>query len=372
MPIGQGDIAPVQNLVNALFQPGVRDYWSRLIPLANAASANNLLVAPGGVGPYLAPGAVAGGGAPPATAAAPPPQPPDAAVQDRVWLLNAAEQFAMFNQWWGIWNRGGGAPPAGAEPSDVALLDFLRDYILNPAPAGGPAGAPYVLWIPRTTYDGMVGDQVRLRLREYVAVPLWNAVAGAWAQAAVERFFTLLAAGAHMVVVHAPTDVAGLGLAVAPESFYDRFGLVLGPTSNAALFHSHYRGGWSLTNLYAAYAYPNTIVADAAPNPCPYIAAMLVGSTAYRVGGNYNTFFQLEGWPAFGTGGWHGADYNVHNATKWNLSTFGASIYSEKRGTTVFLAPANWNPQPQPGTLMAPYVGAGTPQGWLETALIRI
>ena len=66
------------------------------------------------------------------------------------------------------------------------------------------------------------------------------------------------------------------------------------------------------------------------------------------------------------------ADFDTHKATLWNISTYGASIYSEKRGTTIFLAPPGWNPQLRPGgTIMMNYVGADPRQAWLNTALVR-
>ncbi|CAE6703322.1 hypothetical protein R75461_06292 [Paraburkholderia nemoris] len=67
----------------------------------------------------------------------------------------------------------------------------------------------------------------------------------------------------------------------------------------------------------------------------------------------------------------------LYQQTLWNISTYGASAYSEKRATSIFLAPAGWTPQVYQTTLMMPYVGAyansnGTPQSWLNTSLVTI
>ena len=91
--------------------------------------------------------------------------------------------------------------------------------------------------------------------------------------------------------------------------------------------------------------------------------------------GTYNTFIQLEGWQAGGSR--HNADYATYQQTLWNISTYGASAYSEKRATSIFLAPAGWTPQVYQTTRMMPYVGAyaqsnGSPQGWLNPSLVTI
>lgn len=146
-----------------------------------------------------------------------------------------------------------------------------------------------------------------------------------------------------------------------------------------ATLHSHYTATY-VSNIGRGLIYPDFVTAETAPTrDCPFILAFLFGRTGAS---DANTYFQLEGWPAIGlTGGKrHMADYAVHDSTKWNISTYGASIYSEKRGLTVFLAPPSWDPNKilvernargSNPTIMVPYVGAGTRQGWLDTNLIR-
>lgn len=381
MPIGSNAVVappPAPNLLDDLFEPANRDYLLLLIELANLSSGVQMWNP--GVPAYLGawPAVPLGGGLPPLAPA------PAAAVTDRVTLLQSAERTAMLQQWWQIWSPPMGGPPGVA--SDQNLLAMIRNYIANPvAPVPGGGGGPvainnpYVMWLPRVAYDGILGNKMKFRLLDYQQVPLAPAAGGggwAWNQPNVESFLDLLSLGAHFVVIHAAADLATAGYPGVPASFYTTFANLLGGASAWARAHSHYSGAGGLTNLGAAYTYPATVNAETAPIPCPYIAAFLVGRTAWSLFNNpYNTFFQLEGWPATGVtgfGGRHGQDFATHQATLWNISTFGTSIYSEKRGTTVFLAPPGWNPQPQAGTIMMPYVGAETPQGWLDTKLVRV
>lgn len=380
MPIGTLDIPVVAGnataLVDSLFvsppgTPLARPFLAPLMQLANASSAFQALG--GATAPFFnlppAPPAVL-----PATAL---PNPAATPVQPFVSLLNPPELQAMLDTWWQIWSRAPGAPaPAGANASDVAFLDLLRDYLANPDGAG--AMPPYSLWVPNVLYDGMQGEQLKLRLLGYAAVALQ--AAGAWQAAAVQQLFTHLAFGAHFVVIQAASDLPPAP--PAPRCFYTTFANALGTQSRWARAHSHYSGsgpgglGRGLTNLLAAYAYPGVVNSEVTPANCPYLAALLIGRTAWGIGGDYNTFFQLEGWPTTGltgAGGRHGADFAAHTASKWNISTYGASLFSEKRGTTVFLAPPAWNPQPNAATIMAPYAGAKpAAQGWLDQALIRL
>lgn len=389
MPLGfpvPGGPAPyfvaTNPLVNQLFDPLCRRAGTQLVQ--RAASLGEV----GAASIAALTGDALAVGAPPVSQDYQPIAP-----ADKAWFLYASERQQLVDTWWAMWN---GAPPAPGWPahlaSDVNLLQALRDYILDPTNAGG-GGAPipanrYVLWVPEVAYDGMRFDapsssnRLALVLRGYQAVDLWNpAGPGAWDQANTYRFLNLLGAGAHVVVVTAQRDLAAAG--GARPDFYGYFTNQLGAQSRAALAHSHYSGAGGGTNLGAAWTYPGAITTETTPAPCPTICAFLVGRTAYSLLGNeFNTFFQLEGWPAT-VGGelWshlpggqptrHAADFAAHNASLWNFSTFGASLYSEKRGTTVFLAPAGWNPQAGGPTIMAPYVGAETPQRWLVKNLIR-
>jgi hypothetical protein len=397
MPIGQADVLiPAGNanlLVESLFDPPVsRQFLTPLIQLVNQSAAQNALAGPV-IPTYLGPPPPL---APPAAATAV-PFPALGAVPDFVSLLNQVEWQTLLDVWWQIWSNPAGGVVAHA--SDFNVISMLRNYLADPTvagviPPGGipatgfaavPLNAPYVMWLPQYSYDGTLGDQLKLRLTGYQSIPLATLVGGppalAWNQANVLRFLNLFACGAHFVVIHAPGDFAGMVAPPAAQPFYTQFGTLLGNQSTAARMHSHYSGypGLPLSNLGSSYAYPSLVNSETTPALCPYVVAMLVGRTAWAMfGNNYNTFFQLEGWPAYrvNPAGRHMADFKTHSATKWNLSTYGASLYSEKRGMTIFLAPAGWKPpggpQPDPATIMTPYVGAGTLQGWLDTKLVRI
>lgn len=403
MPIANADIpVPGGNasaLVDALFSTTggcapPRSLLESLINLANDRSGNNYLannIAAFLQAPVLPPPAAA------ARVAPPPPAAPPPLNTDLVSLLNPAEAQTMLRTWSDFWMPppAGGVAPLPIDPSDANLLGMLRGYIHDCTGTG--AVPPLVMWEPQLNFNGLTADgRLRLQLAGYNRSDFW--VAGAWSAPAVTRFLQLLAFGAHFVVIHAPQDLAPPPGAALPPAFFDEFVRLLGANSRRAKAHSHYGGLGPVTNIAAAYTYPAAVNTEATPAVCPYITAFLTGRTDWslrRVGAitwaatsEFNTFFQLEGWPATGLtggipqlgnsplgGGRHGADFNTHNATKWNISTFGASVYSEKRGTTVFLAPPPplWGPPaPAPGTtIMAPYTGANPRQAWLDGTLIQ-
>lgn len=390
-------------LVDALFSSGggcapPRNLLESLVNFANDRSGNNYVnnnIAAFLQAPALPP--------PPAAprVAPPPPAAPPPLNTDIVSLLNPAEAQNMLRTWVDFWIP----PPAGVaappiHPSDANLLGTLRGYIHDCTGTG--AVPPLVMWEPQLNYDGLTADgRLRLQLAGYNRSDFW--AGGAWNAPVVSRFLQLLAFGAHFVVIHAPRDLTPPPGAALPPAFFDEFVRLLGANSRRAKAHSHYGGLGPVTNVLAAYTYPSLVNAETTPPVCPYIAAFLTGRTDWSLEqtapynwaptDEFNTFFQLEGWPATGLtggipqlssvpllgrvagGGRHGVDFNTHNATKWNISTYGASVYSEKRGTTVFLAPPPplWGPPaPAPGlTIMPPYTGANPRQAWLDGTLIR-
>ena len=184
--------------------------------------------------------------------------------------------------------------------------------------------------------------------------------------------------GAHFVFVLDPTEV---GSETISPDFFDYMYDDSGVSNNLQnkVFDSHY----SFKGQNSGMSYPSTvIVQDTVPNPAPLMCAALIGPTvqpmygtsAYNSGQQRDDFFQLEGWRQFGTStsGWHNADYDSYNETLWNFSTYGACAFSEKRATALFLAPAGWEAVPTAGTFMPPYLGAQTPQSWLQTDLISL
>ena len=273
--------------------------------------------------------------------------------------------------WLAAWRRSQGDPydpasfghcPAGDRPFLAFLAGYLKSNTLSMfvprlAPAGtSPGGLPvYALG----GYDRS----------DFVA-------GGAWSYAAVEAFLRLLLHGAHFVAIHDPVDLPH-GPPVSP--LWAAFRAKLPGLRHDFLFpaigSSHYT---RVSNLCGWY-HPS-VTEERAPRPCPFVLSLLVGPTVPEVRcrpRSYASFMQLEGWELPDSvlrlpGSRHHRDYGMHDDTLWNLSTYGACAYSEKRATAVFLAPAAWAPRPTPGTFMPPYVGARTPQKWLQTDLVTL
>jgi hypothetical protein len=298
--------------------------------------------------------------------------------QKEAWLITDSEKNIILGCWLNVWNKTLQdmanpriiRPTAQIDqnllnrthPSDIDLITHLCKYINNHT---------LCMYVPILEKIEVVQNKVRYKLAGYAKKNI-NSIQGNAEH--VKDFLTLLALGAHFVIIDSTRDNGSTNLPKTP-SFYDTF-----PLNNAwALYHSHYAtviaskpisGG----NLKTAIVYPNLVSDDITPQLCPFIVSLLIGRTAWSLPliGDYNTFLQLEGWPQTGlTSARHGQDFKVHDETKWNISTYGACPYSEKRGATVFLAHARWNPQPNSGTIMAPYVGAETKQSWLDTSLIE-
>lgn len=267
---------------------------------------------------------------------------------------------------------------------DLGVLNFLKEYLVPTYPANQ---TPMTMWVPNWTYEG--GSLARYQLSGYTAVPL---VIGPvldtppWSADGVGALLTLLLTGAHFVAISATQDFVNQGITkYKSRSLY-------GALQKSKLpkrwdpANSHYRSEHKFNTT--GYYYPDNVEREWAQPGCGYIISLLIGSTVNDLDrslpeGTYNSFMQLEGWPyVLSDGGErHKADYETHQQTLWNISTYGACPYSEKRGTTVFLAPAPWTPQNYQTTLMMPYVGAyatraadGTPipQWWLNTSVVSL
>lgn len=272
-------------------------------------------------------------------------------------------QMARLLQFWvAWWTSGGGNPPETLPRTDAALLSALRGYIEKAAGTG-----PMVLWVPQLRW--LPGAQPAVyRLEGYRA---WHFVdgQGAWRPDAGEVFLSLLLQGAHLVAIHADAD---LPAGTRVQAFDDWFAST-GLPRRKSIGNSHYAGVVNTTGRYYL-----DVAGDFAPRDCGLLLAFLYGRTVNSelIGrGSYNTFMQLEGWQA-GVDR-HNADYGIHVDTLWNISTFGASVYSEKRAGAAFLAPPGWQPQVYQTTRMMPYVGAyavsdGQPQSWLHTGLVVV
>ncbi len=279
-------------------------------------------------------------------------------------------------------------PGIGPGPStfspDAALIQFLANFLV-PSPASA-ATPPLVMYVPKITYQNYVSSNgvtgPSYLLTGYQAYPFAGTDGRRFNAASVQTFLQLFLGGAHFVNIQADSDFRNLNPKHPPANtgrnlytaFQNQF-----PDNNtmagrhSCIGNSHYTktvntGGWYYGNQMGGWA----------ANGCGLLLALLVAATANK---QYNTFMQLEGWPADGDwwstgsikgGKRHGQDYAGYQKSLWNVSTFGATPYSEKRGTTIFLAPPPWVPNIYSDTYMMPYVGAEKRQGWLQTALVSV
>ncbi len=298
---------------------------------------------------------------------------------------------AIVAMWATYWLKGG---KGSCPPTDAVLIDQIKAFI-------GTATPPD-LWIPRLSVHAE-GPPAVLNLKGYDKIGFYKGSAGKdgkpqWSESTVTRFLTLLASGAHMVSICAADDLSAVGKDYDPAGdFYAGFAQATIERGNE-LGNSHYVGspglnvsGWYFLDIDGEDM-PATIAAvpGGGSQDAGLLDAFMTSATVTDAGGAlapglYNAFFQLEGWQQQGlTGGRrHMADYDSYKAVLWNIATFGASPYSEKRGTTVFLAPQGWTPEVTQVTCMMPYVGAYAvrsgpkdsdvaAQGWLNTDLVRI
>ncbi|MBR8433468.1 hypothetical protein [Burkholderia cenocepacia] len=246
--------------------------------------------------------------------------------------------------------------------ADAQLIDALKQYVSSASNAG-----PLTMWVPQIAWQAG-SDPAVFSLTGYRAFPFVDAQ-GNWNAATLSAFLTLLAAGSHLVAISATSDLPAGVTMQAFDSFMGASGLA----TSTDIGNSHYASVVNTTGRYYL-----SVGNDFAPANCGLILSFLYGRTVNNLltgAGTYNTFIQLEGWQAGGSR--HNADYATYQQTLWNISTYGASAYSEKRATSIFLAPAGWTPQVYQTTRMMPYVGAyaqsnGTPQGWLNTSLVTI
>lgn len=275
--------------------------------------------------------------------------------------------------------------PSTSNNPDWLILQCLANYI-----APGNGHPTMQMWVPEISYQG--GDPSVYELTGYQAFPLasYSGTSTAWDETNLKQFLMLLAGGAHFVAISADADFTSQGIDQYDSrplyTYFSQWGIA----QREDFANSHYKGSLTYNNTGLYYL---NITDEWAPRNCGLILSLLFGSTVNGSRnpptGQYNTFMQLEGWPASGaTGGdRHSTDYDNYKQTLWNISTYGAAPYSEKRATTVFLAPVKttpdapqWTPQVYQTTRMMPYVGAyatgtypnGSPQGWLNTDVVTI
>ncbi len=283
---------------------------------------------------------------------------------------------AVLNLWPGVVTS-----PVTTSP-DYDFIKFLADFVV-PSPASNST-PPLVMWIPEfkfvesVTSDGTTGP--KYQLLGYKSYPLSGGTVTRFNMDNVKQFLQLLMGGAHFVNIQADRDFAkcspstnvGRNLYNAFTSAFSDNGSISGRHSCTG--NSHYTNTVNTSGWY----YGNQM-GEWAASDCGLLLSLLVAKTA---DGQYDTFMQLEGWPAdtdwltgdgsLGGGPRHGEDYNAYKQTFWNISTYGATPYSEKRATTIFLAPAPWTPSISSSTYMMSYVGAETLQDWLQTAFVSV
>ncbi|MFC3282183.1 LysM peptidoglycan-binding domain-containing protein [Litchfieldella rifensis] len=235
------------------------------------------------------------------------------AKQRIVGNLREAWQHILFSS--------GDTVPEGYSPSDYAFLQALVEHvqshrIIMEEPSLGPDGSP-------TKNGGTT------RYRLYHTQEALDA--GNFSQRTeVTHFLERLLSGSHFVSQRASGSNGDFyrSLESSPAGDFTR----------RATGHSHYRRGVVLRD---GLVYPNTVTGDKAPETASLLSALLIGHTQRR-SPSADTFLQLEGWPARGlTGirGRHGQDFSVHRQTGWNISTYGASPFSEKHALAISLVP---------------------------------
>ena len=270
--------------------------------------------------------------------------------------------------------------PNPSRTPDAPLIAFLADF-LSPA---NTKIMPLTMWVPSFTYQGYVDTKnakgPKYQLTGYRAHHFRTTKDARFDWDSVKAFLRLFLGGAHFVNIQADKDFNAIKPKIlnTGRDLYDSFKKTF-PNNNTTggrhncIGNSHYAavvntGGWYYGNQMGEWASPGAGL----------LLALLVGRTADF---SYNTFMQLEGWPADGDwwddgslsgGERHGQDYAAYKNSLWNISSFGAAPYSEKRATTIFLSPGDWVPKICSDTYMMPYVGAGSKQKWLKTELVSV
>jgi hypothetical protein len=232
---------------------------------------------------------------------------------------------------------------------------------------------------------------------------------GAWSRAVVTHFLTLFLAGAHFVVIHGDND---LGPNHGVADFYASFAQLQG-VANAS--HSHYAMGIGIgsskiqTVALRGKCHPTLTLDQTVGNNLDKLATPANAVLLPVVLSDYtsdqpstrNSFFQMEGWPtgkpmysvsenvpmmgwlpqsvrtpitydnkpALAGGYRHGADFNTHGKSLWNISTYGACPFSEKRGGACFFAPQAWIDR-SPLRLYQGFGGRNSGHGWFHHAKV--
>lgn len=287
-------------------------------------------------------------------------------------FANSTSKGRVLSSWLGAWQAAQGDPQSYSyyQQDDYNLIAFLADYIKS---------NNLYLCVPDLDYQGVEHGTYKAvyknngyQRRTFRTNGAWNYGVvnsngsignGGYPDDTVANFLMHLYYGSHFVVISSPQDTNQ-----SVDLFYEKFQHSSGLEISWDKVNSHYSAS---TWVNTSGLYYLNITSDSEPSSNPLIAAFLAGRTADSSASN--TFFQLEGWQSHFpyVGGWHAADYDQHQNTIWNYSTFGACCYSEKRLTPLFLAPSDFNLTPNSNTKMPLYNGAGSVQEWMETNLIE-
>jgi hypothetical protein len=285
------------------------------------------------------------------------------------------EVYKIIPVWLATWQKAQGDPYSKidyghSQLTDQQTFEFLSNYIKQNTLS---------LYVPQIELVSLKSSTLPVyKLKEYKKLTFFEN--NKWNYESVSNFLELFLFGAHFVIIQHPKDLLQ-NTYVA--DFYQAFlSSKLFSSSRPNPGHSHYT---SFINS-CGYYFPSVKSDQALTESTPFNLSWLLGLTQSKA--NYysssaNVFFQLEGWQStvkdFGdildvieNKGRYNADYQKHEQTLWNISTYGACAYSEKRGTTIFLAPNNWMPKPNKKTIMPPYVGAESSQNWLHRDLVSV
>ncbi len=286
---------------------------------------------------------------------------------------------SILNAWLAAWQYSQGDSYSSSDfgncPSwDRSILSWLAGYIktnnLN-------------LCLPQLTYQGMKSGTTQAVYKNagYTSSPFLTSgkynygtvtsdghISGS--QPTVATFLKSLYYGAHCVAVSAPGDVGDSSV----QNLYNVLdGSTLITRHDSANSHYAYPLIVNGTQIWGNLTgfYYQSVTSQAAPGNDGLILSLLFGYTSDAIP---NTFLQLEGWqnqwPS--DNDWHQSDFDTHEATLWNFSTYGACAYSEKRSSPVFLAPSSFSLALDSKTKMPLYEGAGSVQAWMRTDLMEI
>ncbi len=302
---------------------------------------------------------------------------------EMVAAIAQSNQATVLNAWLSAWPVKAPSTPAvslnsPAGNQDQLLMQFFSSYISGYNPG------KVLLAVPQLRADGSTvldGQDLPVYFNSgYSARPFVDdggsfllgsfdssgkPQGGTSSQVAVSEFLYLLYFGAHFVSISSSED-SGQPLPLFRNAMQD-FAKQTGVPTMMDLGDSHYT---STVNMGGKYW--GSMSGDTVPDDGSLIFSLLTDDTSVY---HENDFFQLEGWPANADLGRHNQDYQANETTYWNFSTYGASVYSEKRSAPIFLCPPDFDLTLHSDTKMPYYYGANAGNagaGWMHPELMNI